>query len=233
MGIGGTVAVQARQVVEETDALLAMAEENDFIRGVVGWVDLRSPRVEEQLDRYRDRSKLVGVRHVVQDEPDERFVLREDFLHGMGKLTQYGLVYDILIFPNQLPANIEMVRKYPDQLFILDHIAKPYIKDKKISPWDKEITALASCPNVYCKISGMVTEADWQNWKPEDFEPYLEVVLEAFGPDRLTIGSDWPVCTAAGEYSRVVGIAVDFIARLSEDEQKAIWEENPKRIYGI
>ena len=232
-GIDGTVAVQARQVAEETEALLAMAEEYDFIRGVVGWVDLRSPDVEAQLERFKDRKKLVGVRHVVQDEPDEKFVLRDDFMRGIGKLKEYNLVYDILIFPHQLAATIELVKRFPEQVFILDHIAKPYIKDKQMSPWESDIKKLASFENISCKISGMVTEADWHNWRAEDFRPYMEVVLEAFGSKRLTIGSDWPVCTLAGEYGSVVSIAADFIARLSDNEQKAIWEENPKRIYGL
>ncbi|MCP4608649.1 MAG: amidohydrolase family protein [Planctomycetes bacterium] len=232
-GIDGTIAVQARQVVEETEALLAMAEEYDFIRGVVGWIDLRSPNVEAQLERFKDRKKLVGVRHVVQDEPDEKFVLRDDFMRGIGKLKAYGLVYDILIFPHQLVANIELVKKFPDQVFILNHIAKPNIKDKQMSPWESDIKKLASFENVSCKISGMVTEADWHNWRAEDFRPYMELVLEAFGAKRLTIGSDWPVCTLAGEYGSVVSIAADFIAQLSDNEQKAIWEENPKRIYGL
>lgn len=233
MGIGGTVAVQARQVVEETAALLKMAEDTDFIKGVVGWVDLRSPRVEDQLDRYKDHPKMAGVRHVVQDEPDERFVLRKDFLRGIGKLRQCDLVYDILILPNQLPATIEMVRKFPDQVFVLDHIAKPCIKDGKLSPWDNDIRKLAACPNVSCKLSGMVTEADWNHWKPEHIELYMEIVLDAFGPQRLTIGSDWPVCTAAGNYRQVVSLAAEFIGKLSKDEQRAIWEENPVRIYGL
>ncbi|MHC4585787.1 MAG: amidohydrolase family protein [Planctomycetota bacterium] len=232
-GIEGTIAVQARQVVEETEALLAMAEEYDFIRGVVGWVDLRSPNVDAQLERFKEYKKLVGVRHVVQDEPDEKFILREDFMRGIGKLKAYGLVYEILIFPHQLAATIELVQRFPDQVFILDHIAKPYIKDKKMSPWESDIKKLASFENVSSKISGMVTEADWHNWKAEDFQPYMEVVLEAFGVKRLTIGSDWPVCTLAGEYGSVVSIAADFIAQLSDNEQKAIWEENPKRIYGL
>ena len=231
--IDGTVAVQARQIIEETEALLSMAEEYDFILGVVGWVDLRSPDVEAQLERFKDRNKLVGVRHVVQDEPDEKFVLRDDFMRGIGKLKAYNLVYDILIFPHQLAAAIELVKRFPDQVFILDHIAKPYIKDKKMSPWDSDTRKLASFENVSCKISGMVTEGDWHNWKTEDFRPYMEVVLEAFGSKRLTIGSDWPVCTLAGEYSSVVSIAADFVAQLSKNEQKAIWEENPKRIYGL
>jgi len=232
-GIDGTIAVQARQVVEETESLLAMAEEYDFIRGVVGWVDLRSPDVETQLERFRDRKKMVGVRHVVQDEPDDKFVLRDDFMRGIGKLKDYDLVYDILVFPHQLPAAIELVRRFPEQVFILDHIAKPYIKDKKISPWDSDIKKLASFENVSCKLSGMVTEADWHNWAAEDFRPYMEVVLEAFGAERLTIGSDWPVCTLAGQYGSVVSIAADFIGQLSDSEQKAIWQANPERIYGL
>jgi L-fuconolactonase len=232
-GIDGTIAVQARQVVEETEALLAMAEEYDFIRGVVGWIDLQSPDVEAQLERLKDRKKLVGIRHVVQDEPDEKFVLREDFMRGIGKLKAYDLVYDILIFPHQLPASIELVEKFPEQVFILDHIAKPYIKDKKMSPWDSDIKKLASFENVSCKISGMVTEANWHNWTAEDFNPYMELILEAFGVERLTIGSDWPVCTLAAQYASVINIAADFIAQLSDNEQKAIWQENPERIYGL
>lgn len=232
-GVEGTVAVQARQVVEETEVLLAMAEDYDFIRGVVGWVDLISPNVEAQLEQFKDRKKMVGVRHVVQDEPDARFVFREDFIRGIAKLKAYDLVYDILIFPHQLPAAIELVRRFPDQVFILDHIAKPNIKDEQISPWDSDIKKLASFENVSCKLSGMVTEADWHNWAVEDFRPYMEVVLEAFGAERLTIGSDWPVCTLAGQYGSVVSIAADFIAQLSDNEQKAIWERNPERIYGL
>ena len=232
-GIDGTVAVQARQVVEETEALLAMAEEYDFIRGVVGWVDLRSPNVEARLERFRDRTKMVGVRHVVQDEPDEKFVLREDFMRGIGKLKAYDLVYDILVFPHQLPAAIELVKRFPDQVFILDHMAKPYIKDKQMPPWESDIRKLASLENISCKLSGMVTEADWHNWTAEDFRSYMEVVLEAFGAERLTIGSDWPVCTLAGQYGSVISIAADFIAQLSDNEQKAIWERNPERIYGL
>jgi L-fuconolactonase len=232
-GINGTVAVQARQVVEETEALLAMADEYDFIRGVVGWVDLRSPDVEEQLERFKDKTKLVGVRHVVQDEPDDKFVLREDFMRGISMLKAFDLVYDILIFPHQLQASIEFVKNFPEQVFILDHIAKPYIKDKKISPWDSDIKKLASFENVSCKISGMVTEANWRNWSIEDFKPYMEVVLEAFGTERLTIGSDWPVCTLAGQYGSVINIAADFIAQLSDSEQMAIWQDNPKKIYGL
>jgi L-fuconolactonase len=231
--IQGTVAVQARQDVQETDALLAMAEEHDFIRGVVGWIDLCSENVEEQLEQFTGHPKFVGVRHVVQDEADDWFVLREDFQRGIAKLNHYGLVYDLLIFPKQLEASVEFVRRFPNQAFILDHIAKPDIKNQRTGLWDDGIRRLADLDNVSCKLSGMVTEADWNQWKPADFESYMEVVLEAFGSDRLTIGSDWPVCTLAGEYGEVVNIASGFVARLSEDEQKAIWEENPARIYGL
>jgi L-fuconolactonase len=231
--IQGTVAVQARQTVEETESLLAMAEEYDFIRGVVGWVDLRSPNVDAQLERFKNKPKMVGVRHVVQDEPDDLFVLGEDFMRGIGKLKPYDLVYDLLIFPHQLPAAVELVKRFPDQVFILDHMAKPYIKDGQMSPWESDIKKLASFENVSCKVSGMVTEADWHNWTAEDFRPYMEVVLQAFGAKRLTIGSDWPVCTLAGEYGSIICIAADFVAQLSDDEQKAIWEGNPGRIYGL
>jgi L-fuconolactonase len=231
--IQGTVAVQARQVVEETESLLAMADEYDFIRGVVGWVDLCSPDVEAQLEQFAANPKLVGVRHVVQEEPDDWFVLREDFQRGIAKLNDYGLVYDLLIFPKQLEASIEFVRRFPDQAFILDHIAKPDIKNQRIGLWDDGIRRLAAFDNVSCKLSGMVTEANWNDWKPADFQPYMEVVLEAFGANRLTIGSDWPVCTLAGEYDDVVKIASKFVARLSASEQEAIWEKNPARIYGL
>jgi L-fuconolactonase len=232
-GIEGTIAVQARQVIEETKSLLAMADEYDFIRGVVGWVDLRSPDVQAQLEKFKDKAKMVGVRHVVQDEPDDKFVLREDFMRGISRLKDYDLVYDILIFPHQLPATIELLKKFPEQVFILDHMAKPYIKDKKISQWQSNIEKLASFDNVSCKISGMVTEADWHNWSKKDFKPYMEVVFEAFGTKRLTIGSDWPVCTLAGDYGNVISIATDFITQLSNNEQKSIWQENPERIYGL
>ncbi len=232
-GIEGTISVQARQNLEETEALLKMAEENDFIRGVVGWVDLRDPNVEEQLEKFAHHPKMVGVRHMVQDEPDERFVLREDFIRGIKKLEKFNLIYDILIFPNQLPASVELVGKFPEQVFVLNHIAKPYIKDRKITPWDSYIRAIGSHSNVACKISGMVTEHDWKNWKPEDFTPYMEVVLEAFGSERLMIGSDWPVCTLAAEYHQVISIAANFISKLSEAEQQAVWEKNPVEVYGL
>ena len=233
VGIGGTVAVQARQCVEETGRLLRLAEEHPFIAGVVGWVDLRSADVERQLERFASHPKLVGVRHAVQDEPDERFVLGEAFLRGVGKLAKYGLAYDLLIFPHQLPASIELVSQFPQQTFVLDHIAKPHIRVGSLTPWDKDVARLAVFENVFCKLSGMVTEADWRRWKPQDFTPFMDVVLEAFGPARLMLGSDWPVCTLAGDYESVICLATDYIGRLSKEEQRAVWEDNPAKVCGL
>ena len=233
VGIDGTVTVQARQCLEETEWLLQLAGENAFIKGVVGWVDLRSPQLELQLERFCYHPRLRGVRHVVHDEPDDKFMMRDDFIRGIGKLNRYGLTYDLLLFPKHLPVACELVAKFPEQTFVLDHISKPPIKDGKIEPWKTDIHRLASFQNVSCKISGMVTEADWHNWKPEDFKPYMDIVLEAFSVDRLMVGSDWPVCTVAGEYEDVMRVAADYVEQLSGDEQAAIWAENARRIYQV
>jgi L-fuconolactonase len=232
-GIDGTVAVQARQRLEETEFLLRLADENSFIKGVVGWVDLCSRQLELQLERFCYHPKLRGVRHVVHDEPDDNFMLRDDFVHGVSRLRKYNLTYDLLLFPKHLRVACELVARFPEQTFILDHISKPLIKDKKIEPWASDIRRLASFDNVSCKISGMVTEADWRHWKPEDFAPYMDIVLEAFGTGRVMIGSDWPVCTVAGQYEEVMSIAAECVQKLSPNEQAAIWAENPKRLYGI
>jgi L-fuconolactonase len=231
--IDGTVAVQARQCVEETEFLLRLADENAFIKGVVGWVDLRSPQLQVQLESFCYHPKLRGVRHVVHDEPDDYFMLRDDFMHGITRLRKYNLTYDLLLFAKHLPVARELVAKFPEQIFVLDHISKPLIKDARIEPWAGDIRRLASFKNVSCKISGMVTEADWHNWKPQDFTPYMDTVLEAFGTDRLMVGSDWPVCTVAAEYEQVIAIAADYLTKLSPDEQAAIWAHNPQRIYDI
>lgn len=232
-GMGGTVAVQARQLVAETAWLLNLAEAYPFILGVVGWVDLQSAEVERQLERFGSHPKLAGVRHVVQDEPDDRFVLGEAFLRGMEKLAKHNLAYDLLVYPRQLPACIELVSRFPDQVFVLDHIAKPSIRSGQRSPWDRDIARLAARDNVFCKLSGMVTEADWNHWRPAEFNPYLDVVFEAFGPDRLMVGSDWPVCTLAGSYRSVVGVVSDYLAKRSAAERKAVWEDNPRKAYGL
>jgi L-fuconolactonase len=195
--LAGSIAVQARQTIEESRWLLSLADQSPLIKGVVGWVDLRSDRVEEQLAEFTPHPRFVGVRHVVQDEPDDRFMLRPDFIRGIGKLKQFDLTYDLLVFPQQLPAAIELVRRFPEQPFVLDHIAKPRIRDGTLSPWRDHIRELAQAQNVCCKVSGLVTEADWANWKAEDFRPFLDIVFEAFGEDRLMFGSDWPVCLLA------------------------------------
>jgi len=231
--IDGTVTVQARQCLEETEFLLQLADENSFIKGVVGWVDLRSPQLEVQLERFCWHPKLRGVRHVIHDEPDDQFMMGDDFVHGIRKLRKYDLTYDLLLFPKHLPVAAQLVAKFGEQTFVLDHIAKPLIKDGKIEPWKSDLRRLASFKNVSCKISGMVTEADWHNWKDEDFTPYIDIVLETFGAERIMLGSDWPVCTLAGEYEQVIAIAADYVQKLSPDEQQAIWSKNPKKIYKI
>ena len=232
-GIGGSVAVQARQSVEESFWLLHLADGNALIRGVVGWVDLRSDGVHADLVRLVAHDRFVGVRHVVQDEPDPRFLCCDEFLRGLRQLHPFGLTYDLLLYPHQLPAAVELVGLLPEQPFVLDHLAKPRIKAGELDPWRRDLKALAAHGNVLCKLSGMVTEADWQGWKRADFTPYLEVALETFGPKRLMIGSDWPVCTLAAEYADVVGIVTDFLAPLVEAEREAILGGNATRFYSL
>ncbi len=232
-GVGGTVAVQARQSLEESRFLLDLAAASPLIRGVVGWVDLRSDEVDRQLAELAPRPKFVGVRHVVQDEPDPRFLLGDAFMRGIGRLAAHGLVYDLLLYPVQLPAAAELVRRFPEQPFVLDHLAKPRIREGVFDPWRADLEALAAAPNVSCKLSGMVTEAAWGKWKRADFVPYMEAALEAFSPRRLLFGSDWPVCTLSAPYGDVVGIVDDFLARLSPDEQAAIRGGNAVRVYGL
>lgn len=230
-GLDGSIAVQARQTLQENRFLLDLAAGHPLIQGVVGWVDLCSDRVEEQLAEFARHPKFVGVRHVVQDEPDDAFMLRREFRRGIRKLRQFGLAYDILIYPRQLPAAIKLVGEFPEQSFVLDHIAKPPIKAGIFSPWREKIRELAGFPNVHCKVSGMVTEADWANWKPEDFRPYLDVVFEAFGMGRLMYGSDWPVALLAGDYARVVELARGYVTALSPAEQAAFFGGNAARFY--
>ena len=210
-GVDATIAVQADQSEAETEFLLGLAEGNRRIAGVVGWVDLRSPEVERRLEHFSRYKKFRGVRHVAQAEADDRFLVRPDFMRGVRKLKEFGLAYEILIYPRQLPAAIELVGRFPDQKFVVDHLAKPEIKAKRIEPWAADIREIAANPNVYCKLSGMVTEADWKNWKPADFEPYLDVVFDAFGGQRLIFGSDWPVCTVVATYAQVKKIVESYI----------------------
>jgi L-fuconolactonase len=232
IAFNGSIAVQARQFVKETDWLLSLADQYEQVAGVVGWLDLRSPDISAQIDRYGGHAALKGVRHVVHDEPDDDFMLRDAFRHGVSLLEAAGLTYDLLLFPRHLSRAIRIVDQFPNQPFVLDHIAKPPIADGLMSPWKAEITELARRPNVCCKLSGMVTEAAL-DWKPDEIAPYIDVVVEVFGPDRLMIGSDWPVCTLAGDYETVMGVVLDYIGTLSSTEQDAIAGGTCSRFYSI
>ncbi len=233
IGFDATVAVQARQMLAETDWLLELSEQNDFIAAVIGWVDLTSSDVVEQLETYAAREKLKGVRHVVHDEPDDDFMLREDFQRGIGALEPFGLSYDLLLYPRHLPVAVRLVEKFPDQPFVLDHIAKPGIKEGNVKPWQDDLRALSSSGPVYCKLSGMVTEARWRNWTEDDFRRYLDIVLGTFGADRLMIGSDWPVCTLSGDYAPVMGIVMEYTEQLDRAGAEGILGGNCARFYGI
>jgi L-fuconolactonase len=231
-GIDATVAVQARQLLEETEWLLELATEHDWIAGVVGWVPLASADVQTILEKLCESPKLRGIRHVLQAEQDE-FFERADFNAGLTKLANLGLVYDILVMERQLPVAINLVDRHPDQTFVLDHVAKPRIADGELEPWRTHMHELARRQNVACKISGMVTEADLQHWSVDQLRPYVEVVLEAFGPARLLYGSDWPVCGVCASYQRWVTVVRDFIEELSSDEQNMIMGGNCKNIYRL
>jgi L-fuconolactonase len=232
-GIDGCVAVQADQSEAENDFLLECAESNDFVKGVLGWVNLRSPELEERLEYYSSIKKMKGFRHVLQGETERDLMLFPDFMDGIQALNKYNFTYDVLIFPDQLKFIPAFVKAFPDQKFVIDHIAKPYIKDKRVEKWANEMSMLAGFENVYCKVSGMVTEAKWLDWETEDFTPYLDVVFETFGSKRVMFGSDWPVCNVAGGYAKVVSIAQSYTTQLSADEQADFWGNNAVRFYGL
>ncbi len=232
-GFDGSVAVQASQALKETEWLLELAGKHPPIKGVVGWVDLRSGSVGQDLENLAQHPRLCGIRHLVQDEPDDGFLARGDFLRGVTLLAELDLTYDILIHPRQLPAAIEFVRRLPDHRLVLDHMAKPSIKARQPEPWASQIRELARSENLYCKISGMVTEADWSGWEKSDFTPYLDVVFEAFGPKRLMFGSDWPVCLLAATYPEVVHIASDYVSQLSEEDRAAVMGGNAEKFYRL
>jgi L-fuconolactonase len=232
-GFDGSVVVQVRQTVEETAWLLELAEQSPTIVGVVGWVDLCSPEAVSQLKRFAKYPKLVGIRHIVQGEPDERFLLRPDFMRGIALLEDFNLAYDILIYTRHLPIAAEFVERFPNQRFVLDHLAKPPIKKGEIEQWANGIRRLAAFPNVFCKLSGLVTEADWQSWKVEQIHPYLEVAFAAFGPSRLIIGSDWPVCLVAASYSRAVDVVKAYIDRHHPDSRDVVLGGNAERFWRL
>lgn len=232
-GIDGCVAVQADQTLAETDFLLNLAQKNDFIKGVVGWVDLRASNIDSVLKEYSVFPKLKGFRHVVQGEADHNFMLRADFLNGIAALEQYKFTYDILIFPHQLGAALELVKCFPNQKFVIDHIAKPYIKDGFYDGWAAAMKAIGEHPNVYCKLSGMTTESDYKTWTAEQIKPYMQLVLEAFSANRILFGSDWPVCLVAGNYTKTKELVTNFIAKLSSQEQAAIMGANAMQFYNL
>ena len=232
-GIDACIAVQADQSENETRFLLDLAEKHREIAGVVGWVSLTDPKVEERLAYFSRFRKLRGFRHIVQAEPDDRFLLRKDFLRGVAILARHGFTYDILIYARHLPVANEFVHQFPEQKFVIDHLAKPRIKARELDAWARAIRAVAEHPNVCCKLSGMVTEADWKHWRPSDFRPYLDVVFESFGPGRLMFGSDWPVCLLGGRYAQVKQIIDDYTQSLSTSDKDNIFGGNAIRFYGL
>ena len=231
--IVGTIAVQARQSLEETEWLLQLAEEVTWIRGVVGWAPIGALDFPGWLETSQQKIKLKGLRHVIQDEPDEQFILNEDFNRGIAAMRGSGLVYDILIYARYLPQAVQFVDRHPEQLFVLDHCAKPAITKRELEPWARYMRERARRANVFCKISGLVTQAAWGHWVPAALEPYWRVVLDSFGPNRLLFGSDWPVALLASEYQRWVDTVAEWIAPLSEGEREAIWGGNALRVYSL
>lgn len=231
--IDGCVAVQADQTLEETNFLLWLSGKHKFIKGVVGWVDLRDDKIDEVLEEYGQHEKIKGFRHIVQGETDHNFLLRPAFLNGIASLDKFGYTYDILVFPHQLGTVLEFVKSFPNQKFVIDHIAKPYIKDGFFDGWAILMKEIGKHENVYCKLSGMITEADFMSWTPEQINPYMEVVLNAFGAERLMFGSDWPVCLVAGSYVEVKQLVADFISKLSLLEQTKIMGTNAIQFYNL
>lgn len=232
-GFQGSIAVQARQSLEETRWLLELADRDLSIMGVVGWVDLCSTEAHSQLVAFAGNAKLVGVRHIVQSEPDDHYLLREDFLCGIALLEEFDLTYDILIYPRHLPVAAQFVQRFPKLRFVLDHLAKPHIKAGEIEPWATGIRALAKFPNVCCKLSGLVTEADWQSWKPEQITPYLDVAFDAFGPERLMIGSDWPVCLVAASYETALDVVRNYLLQFSSETQENVLGANACKFWKL
>jgi L-fuconolactonase len=232
-GIDGCITVQSDQTEAENNFQLQNAANNNFIKGVVGWVDLQANNIEERLAYYSSFNKMKGFRHVLQGEPQRDLMLQPKFMNGIGNLAKYNFTYDILIFPDQLQFIPQLLQVYPNQKFVIDHIAKPDIKHQNISDWKKDIEAIALFNNVSCKISGMVTEANWQQWQTEDFTSYLDVVVNAFGTKRIMYGSDWPVCLLAANYEQMFGIVTQYFASFSETEQADFFGVNAARFYNL
>ncbi|WP_310379950.1 amidohydrolase family protein [Flavobacterium sp.] len=232
-GVDSCIAVQADQSEEETQFLLELTQSNDFILGVVGWVDLQNENLKSRLDYFSQFKKLKGFRHIVQEESDDNFLLNENFCRGISQLEPYNFTYDILILPKHLAVAFEFIKRFPNQKFIIDHLAKPDFIQADFTTWKQGISAIASCPNVYCKVSGLVTQADWNHWSERDFEYCLDVVTEAFGMDKILYGSDWPVCLLAANYQETVAIATNYIAAFSLEEQEKFWSKNAIDFYNL
>lgn len=232
-GVERTVFVQTQHNVEENRWALGLAEQYPFIAGVVGWVDLASGVCEEQLLEFKDHPKFVGVRHITQDEPDEDFIVRPDVLRGLKVLEKHGVPFDLLFFAQHLRHAPMLARALPELPLVIDHLAKPKIKLREIDAWARELRAAAAAPNVHCKLSGMITEADWRAWRPADLKPYVEVALEAFGPERCLFGSDWPVCELAGGYGQVRDALVESLGPISPSEREQIFGGAAARFYGL
>ena len=232
-GIDGTIAVQARQTMEETHWLLDLADGTDAIRGVVGWADIAGEEFPGVMEEFDGRSKLKGLRHVIQGEKDEHYILREDFNSGIRTLLGSGLVYEILIYERHLADTIVFVDEHPKQVFVLDHVAKPLIAGGVMELWATRMKELGQRENVWCKVSGMVTEADWKSWTPEKLKPYLDVAVEAFGPERLMAGSDWPVCLVATGYAQWFRVLREYFAGFSKSEQAAVFGGTAVSVYGL
>jgi L-fuconolactonase len=230
--IDGCIAVQADQTEAETNFLIDLAKQHNFIKGVVGWCDLNAANIKDRLAHYKKFNIVKGFRHVLQSEAPE-FMLQPNFLNGIAALQQYNFTYDILVLPKHLQASIKLVQQNPNQQFVIDHIAKPYIKAGLIDEWKKDIALLAKFENVYCKISGMVTEADYKLWKPADFTPYLDVVVHAFGTNRIMYGSDWPVCLVAASYENMLAIVKNYFSSFTLSEQYNFFANNAIKFYKL
>ncbi len=231
--VSGVISVQARQTEDETKWLLSLAEQNDFIKGIVGWLPLNTDSIVYKLEEYAQNRWLKGLRHVIQGEQDPEFILHKSFNNGVSLLSKYNLIYEILIFEHQLPNTIRFVDMHPDQTFVLDHIAKPRIQKNKIDTWAYNMKELAKRDNVICKISGMVTEANYQSWTPEQLQPYFDVVMDSFGPSRLMFGSDWPVCLVATQYMEWINLFKKVISVFNKEDQEKILSKNAFEIYNL
>ena len=233
VGVDKTIFVQTQHNLEENRWVLDFARQHDWIAGVVGWVDLASPECEHQVMEFRQNPRFVGVRHITHDEPDDNFIVRPEILRGLSVLQNHKVPFDLLFYVKHLHHAARLGRDFPELPMVIDHLSKPHIKAHRLDDWEANFRAAAKCPNIYCKLSGMVTEADWEHWKPADLRPYVDVALEAFGPKRLMFGTDWPVCELAGSYDQVYSALKECVGELSDSEQARIFSGTAIEFYGL